>query len=605
MGDTPSLPPGQKDIIGKAFKSVFFSLEIFTESWFQRKRVFDFSKETYTNWMCDVIGSYPLFGTGRTVNVQNSFVPISISENQQREVYRKESEIEAEFRQGRAEHRPPAKGGKDSAHPTYYEQSVIEREQFSLLEAVNKFGSGLALLGVAGSGKTTAFKKLAVTAAKGEPISGQRRLPIFISVRDLKVSRTSLWDGMEQYLDDFDIAMPKQVLWSLLKSGQAMILVDGIDETNEDHRDMLIQELVRLQGINKRRKERSNIICVSGRPFSLSVGLANFTKLEVLPLDSELQTSFIERWFHDVNEKQGTKLALLVEQSSIISDLATTPLLLSIICALYYNDLELPTQKEELLERAIHGLLGGWDNFRGIARKTFLANVSFTRRKVFVASIAYELFTKEILVFSDQTLAQLRIVSSGSNIIDEEHTDEHDVLRSLYNDFGILVERSPGIFTFNHLSLQEYLVAKYAVEFRLELSLVAVIVANPERYYDVVRYLAKLLPKSDDFIRLLHETGDWKDMNVVRVFSAFVSENPICSVGTKEAVYRSLSKRLVTIIKKEGTGVRYCYSSRKIVFEDAHQDSIAEANNILLLFNDIGVKLTDPSVNKELALFVS
>ena len=539
------------------------------------------------------MGSYPLFGSNRTTNVENSFVSIKLSINQERDIYRNFEEIENQLY-----------SKKDEKHNT----GLVDPDIFlSLITAIDRFGSGLALLGVAGSGKTTAFKQLAVMAAQGKAILGKTMFPIFISVRELDDSTHSLWNGMEQYLHKFEISKPKHVLWSLLKSGQAMILIDGIDETTEKHQKLIIREIVRLQGINNRRKLNKNVICVSGRPFSLSVGLSNFKKMEIVPLGDSQKREFICKWFQDVSVIKGEKLSTLLCASPILSDLSSTPLLLSIVCALYNNELELPNREDELLERAIQGLLGGWDHFRGISRHTFLADLSLTKRQVFISHAAFYLYIKKKIVFTLNDIVDLKLFKSATDLLDIEEIDDNDTLISLYNDFGILIERAPNLYSFNHLAFQEYLTAKYAVESRIEVTLTKYILKNPERYFEVVKHLAKILPRADEFMDSLLTNFDWMNDNLVKLFVIFWQERPVLSPSKRTDIISNIDSLLIDSINdlvKSNITIKYSFTHRCLEVYDGNQTTVNLINALLVFMSGINKDLRKLNVKNEFTKYL-
>lgn len=585
---------GIYSIVSKSFASVFESLDVATESWFQRKKIFQFSNEKYSKWICEVIGKYPLFGSERTTNVEDSYIPVGISTKIEREIYRSSKDIENQLLN--------QKMGIVNSSPNN-KNNII-----TLIEAVKRYGSGLALLGSAGSGKTTSFKQLAVLAAKGEVLLERRRFPIFISVRELEEGPKSLWQGMIRYLENFEISRPSAVLWSLLKSGQTMILVDGIDETSESNQKELIREIVNLEKINKRRREKKNIICVSGRPFSLGIGLANFTKLEVLPFEKEQKEEFILKWFKELSPYKGERLCLKLRSSDMINDLSSTPLLLSLICALYHNELELPTEKEELLERATKGLLGSWDHFRGIARSTFFANLSMKRRLVFMSFIAYYLFINKKIVFSLSDTENIGVIKAASRLVELQEVDDETVLNSLYSDFSILIQRSPKLYSFCHLSFQEYLTAKHAVDSRKELKLLESIIKDPERYYDVIKYLAKLLPDADTFIKELFSKMDWSNKDTSELVAIFLKESPIISPRVKFNLRVDAEKLLATLFEyiiKNKVQFFFSEGTNTLCFEyKSYGNILRQFSNLINFVKIVGWNITDIRPNSKFGIYI-
>ena len=121
------------------------------------------------------------------------------------------------------------------------------------------------------------------------------------------------------------------------------------------------------------------------------------------------------------------------------------------MCALYYNDLNVPIEHDELYSRAIEGLLGAWDAFRSIARDTIFQHMPVRKRISLVCFFAHELFNDGKVVFNyDEVRNSLDIVDACKRLkIDT--IDEDDLVNTLYNDFSLIVERAPNLFSFSHL----------------------------------------------------------------------------------------------------------------------------------------------------------
>jgi len=261
-------------------------------------------------------------------------------------------------------------------------------------------------------------------------------------------------DAAAEFLEWLEVPESRRVIERLLRSGSCMLLVDGLDETSEEHQRSVIREVLDL-----RAKYDESLICISSRPFSLSIGLVGFTKWETLPLSSEDRRAFVEKWFDSVDSEKGGRLLEQCKTRPEMLDLGSSPLLLSLVCALYYNDLDVPSDPDELYARSIEGLLGGWDAFRNIARQSILADLSIRRRVILLSWIAAILLENGKLVFSCDDVDQTECLVHAARALRIDPPPSEELLPSLFNDFGILVERSPGLYSFSHLTLHEYLVA--------------------------------------------------------------------------------------------------------------------------------------------------
>jgi predicted NACHT family NTPase len=307
------------------------------------------------------------------------------------------------------------------------------------LDALEKSSPGFALLGTAGSGKTTAFRYLALQAARGRTVKGKRRIPIYLAVRELDPAM-SLNATCIRLLTSLGFDPADRILQVLQRTGQLMLLVDGLDETSDSHQKALVKELKEMQS-----QFDLSQVCLSGRHHSLSLGLEGFTKWETLPMSFPSRLEFIDKWFSVVNPAKGHQLVKQSSERPELLDLGSSPLLLSIVCALFSNDLDIPSDIDELFERSVHGMLGGWDAFRAIARTSPLQELSIRKRTILVSALAYYLFVDGKVAFRIGDAEDVRKAFRDNTAIPDVSFDTEAIITTLANDFGILVERAPNI----------------------------------------------------------------------------------------------------------------------------------------------------------------
>jgi len=477
----------------------------------------------------DRVGVFPLFGTSRTASVETSYVKIRISSDLERERYRSRPEIAAGLKR--------QKQGQPVSLPR-------EESARTLLEAIESTRNDIALLGNAGSGKTTAFRHLAIMAAKGERIRGRFVLPLFLAVRDLTATGKNLNDAALEFLEWLELKEASQVLRGLKKHGRIIILLDGLDETDKARQADILAELLKMS-----QEHKDVLICISARPYSLEMGLPGFQKWETLPLALEERFLFVERWYSQVDIEKGKRLLAECEKNSELLDIGSNPLMLSIICALYFNDLKVPQDQDELYDRAVEGLLGAWDAFRNIARRTPLRDLSIHRRKVLLTWLAASLFDKGLLVFSVHDVNDNGCVGRVSEVLRTAPFDVDLLLPSLYNDFGILVERAPGLYSFSHLTLQEYLTARYIVDNRQEMTLLTSYLQR-EEWFEVIRLVAKMLPNAQEYMKHLTLHTDLGLSYETSLLRAAWGVRPICDRVVARELIAGLARKIATAARR-------------------------------------------------------
>lgn len=498
------------------------------ETLINHKVLTSFGRQKYANYITNRIGIFPLFATSKTASVNDVYINVHISQEIERERYKDVGQIEDIL-----------KNQRNGKIRTLRKESP-PRE---LLSALNQCRNGFALLGNPGYGKTTAFRKITISAAQGLKIRGRKRIPIFLAVRDMTENKESIWDASINFFKWLDISEPEGLLKQLLKKGKLLLLLDGLDETTEEHQKKLVKEIDDLQ-----IKFDKSLFCVSSRPYGLSVGLKGFTKWEVLPMKFEDRIFFIEKWFANIAPEKGKRLIKSSKVRPEVLELGSNPFFLSIVCALYYNDLDIPSDISELYSRCIEGLLGGWDAFRNIARETILRGYSLQRRKLVVNWVAAHLFQENKIVFSETDLSNTHCLEKISKVLKKEELPTSELLNTLYNDFGILVERAPNIYSFSHLSLQEFCVAEYIIHNRQEISLLAYQRKKSE-WQEIIKLVARMLPNANEFIRYFANSINFNHDNEIPLLLNIIKVNPVCSEEIELLLYRKIALLVLDTVK--------------------------------------------------------
>ncbi|MDP2035143.1 MAG: NACHT domain-containing protein [Polaromonas sp.] len=514
--------------IKHCFASVFAEFNVATEVWARKNMLLTTGRDNYARYIAVTVGSIPLFATSRVVAVEDAYVLVGLSQEFERERYRSVGQIERALRMQRRG--VNAREGKSQT-------SVSPEEALELSSGV------FALLGAPGSGKTTALRHLVVSAASGSAIRGAVRIPIFLAARDMAAGQTGIETAAVGQFRSHEMPEPAKVLVALAKAGKLLLCLDGIDETSLAHQRILISELLQLQA-----RYPNALFCVSARPHSLDVGLPNSSKWETFPLPFYRRLEFVRRWFAGVDAAKGERLVGECKQRPELLDIGSSPLLLSIICALFHNDLEIPRDVDELFSRTADGLLGQWDAFRNVARETSIGRLSLTKRFSLVAELAASMFENKKIVFSVADVENSGCLERISEVLRFQGLDARETLETLTNDYGVLLQRSPGLYSFSHLTLHEYFVARHAVAHRTELNLISEY-RRDERWGEVVKFVARLLLNGDSFLRALHAAVDFSQDKPVRMLIAIWGSQPICSEAIRKQLMADLARRVVAVFK--------------------------------------------------------
>jgi hypothetical protein len=371
-------------------------------------------------------------------------------------------------------------------------------ERLSAID-VAKTGENLFILGKPGAGKTTFLKYLAMLCCKGRI----RKTPIFISLKEWSDSSLSIIPYIAKQFDICGLPNAESFVKALLEKGEALVLLDGLDEVNEasNKRSQTIKEIVSLSKQYKKCQ-----YCTTCRTAATDYSFEKFTYLEVADFDDSQQLKFIEQWHGSNNDKLKLFLSGWNDsQQDGLRELGKTPLLLTLLCLAFEENLGFPARQVDLYKDALDALLRKWDTSRLIGRDTFYKNLSFSRRENLLESIAAKFYFDSRTAFRKNE-AEKAILEYLSQLPDKEKSADADaglVLRQIEAQHGLIVERAVGIYTFSHLTLQEYFTASHIVKSHDERLLDNLVSAalQDQKWREVILYTVGLLPSADPILK--------------------------------------------------------------------------------------------------------
>lgn len=392
-------------------------------------------------------------------------------------------------------------------------------QRYSALD-VTLTGKNLFILGRPGAGKTTFLKYLAILCCKGKI----RKTPIFVSLKEWSDSSLSIIPYIAKQFDICGLPNAKPFVEALLERGDALVLLDGLDEVNEagSKRSQTIREIVNLS-----KKYKKCQYCTTCRTAATDYSFEHFTYLEVADFNSTQQLKFIEQWHGDNKEKLDLFLnGWNDSQQEGLRDLGRTPLLLTLLCLAFEETLSFPPRQVDLYKEALDALLRKWDTSRLIGRDTFYKNLSFSRREHLLESIASKFYFDSRTAFRKNEVEGV-ILDYLSQLPDKEKSGSGDaslVLRQIEAQHGLIVERAAGIFTFSHLTLQEYFTAAHIVKSHNERLLDSLVKAGlqDQKWREVILYTVGLLPSADPILtRMANQLKDLRgtQTGVIRFLS--------------------------------------------------------------------------------------
>ncbi|MFK4147452.1 NACHT domain-containing protein [Streptomyces sp. NPDC004065] len=340
--------------------------------------------------------------------------------------------------------------------------------------AISQF-QRILLRGDAGSGKTTLLHWLAVNAAR-RSLDGELRqfngyVPFILPLRrfadrELPAAHEFLSEVGRHLAGD----MPRRWVNRVLSSGQAFVLIDGVDELPESRRGEAKEWLCDL--LNTFPSAR---YVVTSRPAAAEekwLSQQDFTSMDMLPMSSLDIENFVHHWYEaaraclpsDVNDVEVEELLSYEEEMTRamrgqrqLQKLASNPLLCALLCTLSRDRrMQLPQGRMELYAAALEMLLVRRDVERRI-KHSDAPNLTLNQKQRILGHFAYWLLRNALSDSTEeQAIGQISLAMESMPAVQSSGTD---VYKYLMVRSGLLRQPVEGRVDFIHRTFLEYLAA--------------------------------------------------------------------------------------------------------------------------------------------------
>lgn len=356
-----------------------------------------------------------------------------------------------------------------------------------------KPGTKHVILGDPGSGKSTLMGFLALAGinkalqARCETVEDPR-LTIVVTLRryadELKSRKNlSLLDYiLEVTQADFNMHGLDDSFFSYyIESGQAILLFDGLDELPSKE----FKSTIRQRIDSFANSFPANTVIITSRlvgyeaeaRFDDTYGHFRVAKLKI----SEIE-KFINDWYSaridDAVEKSKNSADLVKiithPDSDSIRELARNPLLLTIVALVHRIDAVLPDQRVVLYQKCTETLLNTWYNAKRQDEEAAKGRIE-RRNRLRIEAIAYWMHRRSLKgkarsVAPRNELIQFLTAYISENETIRDHDDLPEDQAEIFVDFiknaaGLLIEAGDSLYSFIHLTFQEYLCATHLASF--------------------------------------------------------------------------------------------------------------------------------------------
>jgi hypothetical protein len=319
----------------------------------------------------------------------------------------------------------------------------------------------LMLLGCPGAGKSTFLRRIGLEALKGE--DGEyihECIPVFLELKNL-TAEVDLTQAIAQEFRICNFPAPERVTTKLLEAGSLLILLDGLDEVPTQHLDQAIQKIQNF--VDQYDKNRFIASC---RVAAYRHNFRRFSDVAMAEFNPGQIKEFITNWFNsdadrEANTAQNCWALLQKPDYRAARELAQSPLLLTLLCLVYDSSQNFPQNRSVLYRKALRVLLEEWAAEKRIMTDAIYQGMSTELEEVLLSEIAARGFEANRLFFSQREVVEQIKFFLADNLNAPRHLNGEAVLDAIAIQQGILVERAQDVFSFSHLTLQEYLTAQY------------------------------------------------------------------------------------------------------------------------------------------------
>lgn len=494
----------------------------------------------------------------------------------------------------------------DSAQRARIEDRLAELDQESFsgdklappqsIDELLKKPGGLVLLGGPGSGKTTLMKRLARSRALSDsrpasdevqseavsqtayPALPTELFPFVLSITlydDTRGSRDLSDYGILQYVEErladrwgSPLVEAFRRRWA---AGQVLLLIDGLDEVADQGRRTgaarAVDAAVAQLG-NNRLIVTSRIIGYS--LCALSVPVVHAT-LE--PFSPEDIATFARQWHRafvpnaeaprlEQADRDAQSLIDDIRKNERVAELATNPLMLTIIAFIKHQHITLPDRRVELFEKALETLIQSWNKARSLSGKPIGETPHMDVTKRVWSQIAFWMHghSSRGTLRRQQLLEKLIevLMADGKQEIEASEIAE-SYLRAATETSGLLEARGQDRFAFMHQTFQEYLAAiRLATLSRKSMQPLIDLIDNP-RWHEIIRLAAGYIgiyfgdnEQLSEFIQtLLDETRDPLEpylLTGLRLAASCIADDVGYRQSDSDAVVALLIERRRTLV---------------------------------------------------------
>lgn len=370
----------------------------------------------------------------------------------------------------------------------------------------------LAILGAPGSGKTTMMRYVTFLYATRTPRKlhpdAPQLIPVLLYLRDVytdiiqnpDISLADLATNWAENLQKTDPLKPPPGWFAKqLRRNRCLIILDGLDEVADETQRQQISQWVDRQMYEYPQTR----FILTSRPLGYEKAQLqeDVMVLEVEPMTDEQIQTFVRSWYLATEVKiqggeddlgvreeaaqQANRLIAEIERQSALAEMASNPLLLTMIATVHRRRGTLPLNRVELYREICQVLLEKRQRAKGIPDV-----LTADQKQAILQPLALDLTQRNTLRF---TLAEVdSLLQTKLATLPGLDWTPDQFLKQLREVDALIAKEQEDVFEFAHRSFQEYLTATEIKDTNQEALLIAALQDPDSRKWwaDTIRLYA-------------------------------------------------------------------------------------------------------------------
>lgn len=334
----------------------------------------------------------------------------------------------------------------------YYPSKILINEGSKPCQLLSELPEGnLIIEGIVGQGKSIYLRHLATSEIRSNQ---SNKFPIFIEFRTLS-HKITLDLAIKKYLEEVNIdGYLEDTFEYVMSSGNFVLLLDAFDEIEEG-----ITKDTFLQIEHYAEKYEKLKIVITSRPSAEIQKSSKFLTIKLSPLGESDYSPFLS--------KLGLPAQLIAElKSSIksspskISQLITTPLMLTLVVRAYRSVKEIPENLPDFFEVLFKCVFSGHDNAKPYIKRTHSTDLSEKKLQELLEAFCF-VCMKQKVTRSLSTSVFDRHFESAIKLQGNVTCDAADFRNDMHKVACLILPDGFETWVFLHKSIMEYYSASF------------------------------------------------------------------------------------------------------------------------------------------------